>query len=273
MSSDHGGSTLSKQEKTDRIIAVVVVALFIGAALFFMAGNEDIETTQEISATVSHEEVTGDDIELPTQEEISDEMEIEGRTYKMDRESSRTIDRSYHYRAVEDSPKTSGVIDRHSDDGQVDHSLSHHDHDHSDDHHHNTEQDVENQQATPGKETTEKAAIPVRTIANVTPVVEEPVVEEVVKQPVVEIQHSDQKPTANAQPTDCVIIIGAYRQPSNVTRLKNRLERDSYDHFTVPYKDLTRVGVRVSCDAQSYGPILNTIRNSYAEDAVLLQPK
>ena len=132
---------------------------------------------------------------------------------------------------------------------------------------------MENQQATPGKETTEQAAIPVRTIANVTPVVEEPVVEEVVKQPVVEIQHSDQKPTANAQPTECVIIIGAYRNPSNVTRLRNRLESDSYNHFTVPYKGLTRVGVRVSCNAQTNRPIPRTIRSSYAKDAVLLQPK
>lgn len=272
MSSDHESSTLSKQEKTDRVIAVIVVVLFIATALFFMTGIEEPETIQEITTTATQEDVPYDNIELPEQEEANDDMEleIEGKTYKMDRETSRTIDRSYHYRAVDDSTSTYGVIEVLEEGDQTERiGTAPHDHDHHqhDDHVANNEDEI--QQASPAKELAEQVAVVETAIAN--PAEEQ--VAESVEQPVIETQKPEINSTVDAQPAECVIIIGAYKNASNVSRLRNRLESDSYDHFTVPYKDLTRVGVRVSCDAQSYSPILNTIRSSYAQDAVLLQPK
>ena len=47
---------------------------------------------------------------------------------------------------------------------------------------------------------------------------------------------------------DCVIAIGLYEEPKNVSKLSSRLESEGYDVFTKDLRRLTQVGVYISCD-------------------------
>ncbi len=67
----------------------------------------------------------------------------------------------------------------------------------------------------------------------------------------------------------CVIILGAFGRQSNVDKLMNRLRADGVDGFTVPYKSLTRVGVRVPCSESTR--MLSKVKSLYTADAVLLK--
>ena len=96
MPSGRKSSKVSNQEQTDRAIAVVVVILFLGITIFLMTGNEQSEIIEKLSTSAIQEDIADDDLYGDEPDELSDEMEIEGKTYKMERESSRTIDRSYH---------------------------------------------------------------------------------------------------------------------------------------------------------------------------------
>ncbi len=263
MPSGRKSSKVSNQEQTDRAIAVVVVILFLGITIFLMTGNEQSEIIEKLSTSAIQEDIADDDLYGDEPDELSDEMEIEGKTYKMERESSRTIDRSYHNRAADETPAEPEMTEKSDEDlGQTDESRSHQDSPQE-------SHEEEKQPATIIQEVAGKAAVPVTTIASV---IEEKVEEVVEEKPIQPKQEPEQQAT-DTQTADCVIIIGGYKNSSNVSKLRNRLERANYDHFTVPYRDLTRVGIRVPCDPESYNPVLRTIRSKYAEDAVLLQPK
>jgi len=263
MSSGRKSSKISKQEQTDRAIAVFVVLLFLGITMFFMTGRDQPEIIEQLKTTAIHEDIPDEDLYDDELDISSEEMEIEGKTYRMERESSRAIDRSYHRRASDETPPSSHIPEENrNDQGHSDHDQDFKLDDGS--------YDQQKQAATSVEETVDEVVEPVTTA---TSTVEE-VVQEVVEAPIVAKQESKQNQQATSgNPADCVIIIGGYKNPSNISKMRNRLERDNYDHFTVPFRDLTRVGVRVPCDPDSYGPELRTIRRTYAEDAVLLQPK
>ncbi len=267
MPSSCKSSNVNKQEQTDRAIAVVVVILFLGISIFLMTGNEQPEIIETLTNTPIQEDITDNDHYSDEPEERSDEMEIEGKTYKMERESSRTIDRSYHHRAADETPveskmaeKTDNDLDQTDENASPQHPLQ--------------ESNTEKQPPTAIiQEVAEKTAVPVTTIASAIEDKVEEVVEEKPIQPKQESEQQQQPQVTDTKTANCVIIIGGFRNPSNVSKLKIRLERSNYDHFTAPYKNLTRVGVRVPCDPESYNPVLSAIRRDYAEDAVLLQPK
>ncbi len=69
---------------------------------------------------------------------------------------------------------------------------------------------------------------------------------------------------------ECVIILGAFGRQSNVTRLLDRLSAEGYDSFSTPYKGLTRVGVYHNCNIESLMESLETIREKYTKDAMVL---
>lgn len=128
MPSGRKSSKVSKQEQTDRAIAVVVVILFLGITIFLMTGNEQSEIIEKLSTSAIQEDIADDDLYGDEPDELSDEMEIEGKTYKMERESSRTIDRSYHNRAADGTPAEPEMTEKSDEDlGQTDESRSHQD--------------------------------------------------------------------------------------------------------------------------------------------------
>jgi hypothetical protein len=268
MPSDHDVSKISKQEKVDRIIAVVVVILFLGATVLFLwEGDEPEQREEAVQPTTvlqEKEDTIEDQLTQQESEELIEEIQIEGTTYKVERKTSRNIDMSYHQRAADESLRTSGIIDTLELDGsELGKTIL------GDEHNSIPSDRLEEQDDTAVEELVEEVVAPVSTIANTA----SSAVQEAAKQPVVETLESIERKTVEAPPTECVIIIGAYKSASNISKLSDRLERDNYDHFTTPYKNLIRVGVRVSCDNESYEPILQSIRRSYAQDAVLLQPK
>ena len=46
----------------------------------------------------------------------------------------------------------------------------------------------------------------------------------------------------------CVIIVGAFSQPGNVTKMINRIQGSSYESVVIPGPELTKVGLRILCD-------------------------
>lgn len=46
----------------------------------------------------------------------------------------------------------------------------------------------------------------------------------------------------------CVIIVGAFSQPGNVTKMINRIHGSSYESVVIPGPELTKVGLRILCD-------------------------
>jgi hypothetical protein len=70
---------------------------------------------------------------------------------------------------------------------------------------------------------------------------------------------------------DCVIVIGAYGKQKSIDKLTKRLLEENYEIFKTPYKGLTRVGVYLPCDKRKIQQELTTLRNKYAEDAMLLR--
>ncbi|MBK8505013.1 MAG: hypothetical protein IPL46_24055 [Saprospiraceae bacterium] len=47
---------------------------------------------------------------------------------------------------------------------------------------------------------------------------------------------------------ECVIIVGAFSEQGNVSRMINRIEGSSYESVIIPGRGLTKVGLRVNCD-------------------------
>lgn len=95
---------------------------------------------------------------------------------------------------------------------------------------------------------------------------ESPSVDQTTSDPVVREEINSENETK-----ECVIIIGAYKEQKNINKLIARLEKQSYDHFEVPFKNTTRVGVKVSCDKNTLSQKLLTVRQEYADDAFVLQ--
>ena len=90
---------------------------------------------------------------------------------------------------------------------------------------------------------------------------------------VLSIPNPENIPEEKLLPTEtqsqCVIILGAFGRQSNVDKLLRQLKADDFDAFTVPYKSLTRVGVKVSCSESSR--MLRKVRTRYTSDAVVLK--
>ena len=76
MPSSRKSSKVSKQEQTDRAIAVVVVILFLGITIFLMTGNERSEIIEKLSTSAIQEDIADDDLYGDEPDELSDEMEI-----------------------------------------------------------------------------------------------------------------------------------------------------------------------------------------------------
>ncbi len=78
------------------------------------------------------------------------------------------------------------------------------------------------------------------------------------------------KPAKKSVDKSCVIIVGAFEEGNNVTALKSKLKKDNYEIFSTPYKGLTRVGVYTPCGAGSK-TLLKKIRKDYVFDAFLMK--
>ena len=70
---------------------------------------------------------------------------------------------------------------------------------------------------------------------------------------------------------DCVIAIGLYEEPKNVSKLSSRLESEGYDVFTKDLRRLTQVGVYISCDPTISKSVLSEIQEIYAKDAFIVE--
>ena len=67
----------------------------------------------------------------------------------------------------------------------------------------------------------------------------------------------------------CHISVGLYKDPSNVSQLKSRLELQGFDVYTKNIKRTTQVGVYVACDSDEAESILSEIRADFAKDAFI----
>lgn len=69
------------------------------------------------------------------------------------------------------------------------------------------------------------------------------------------------------QSTPCFIVVGAFRDPSNVTKMEDRLKSMGYTFEQIKGKTLTRVAIRTSCDPANMERILNEARSSINPEA------
>lgn len=70
---------------------------------------------------------------------------------------------------------------------------------------------------------------------------------------------------------DCIIVIGAFGNKSNIKKLIGKLDYIGYPIFKVPFKGLTRVGVYDDCD--SIHETLIKIQNTYSPDAFIMKAR
>jgi hypothetical protein len=101
---------------------------------------------------------------------------------------------------------------------------------------------------------------PADTVANVpseVPVTQEPVEQQ--QTPVIE------KPSQGTSP--CYIVVGAFTDPSNITKMVDRLSSLGYTPEQLKGGSLTRVAIRTSCDQDSLQKTLNEARTSINPEA------
>lgn len=73
--------------------------------------------------------------------------------------------------------------------------------------------------------------------------------------------------------SDCIILIGAFREPENINRLHHALKTDQEAIFQSPYRGLTRMGIYYPCEREKIQKKLDHIRSTYAKDAFILKAK
>lgn len=59
-------------------------------------------------------------------------------------------------------------------------------------------------------------------------------------EPIIDFTEEDAK--------QCIIIVGAFSQPGNVNRMRERIDGTSYEPVVIPGERLTKVGLKVNCD-------------------------
>lgn len=83
------------------------------------------------------------------------------------------------------------------------------------------------------------------------------------------IQKEKSTPSTNAN--KCIIVIGSYAVNKNSTKLKSRLKNEGYDIFETPFQGLNRIGIYTSCDSANLQRELRKMRSNYASDAVIFK--
>lgn len=72
---------------------------------------------------------------------------------------------------------------------------------------------------------------------------------------------------------DCVILIGAYTDVKNATKMRQNLEKAGFDVFVTSNKKFTNIGIYSSCESSLLNKNLKNIRTNFAKDAVILKKK
>jgi len=232
---------MKKKEKIDLTIAGIVTTLMLGFVLYYSIGHSWNNTDKAIVDTVV--------VEKPTTPILkADSVIIEDRLYT--RRQSPTNNNSTEERIKR--PHQSHQIKPHQGEPSI------------------TKDEVSTQAP---------AILPVQDQGKSTKEIEidiskEPDLDSIVTTVIDSI--SQDQPTATttierSDVKDCIIIVGAYANKSNVAKLKKSLIAEGYDAFVTPYKGITRVGVYHSCDGAQLESDLRDIRQKHARDAVVLE--
>lgn len=75
----------------------------------------------------------------------------------------------------------------------------------------------------------------------------------------------------NANGDDCALVLGAFSNSGNVTRMKSQLESEGYRVYEEKRNELTRVGILIPCEASNSG--LKEVRNKYNPEAWVFKIK
>ncbi len=235
---------MSNKEKTDRAIAIVVVLLALGFILYQVLGglstfldSEEIVEHQDLSSLVINEkeyikvEDTTFSEELGKNEVTSSDEPIQ-ELHEVSHDDDKIIGiDSSRQRNITDDQGTSDTIYSPS---QKTFSIQ-------------EEDTLLNKVET--------------TIDDEVKVVEENIEEAPVE---VEMKETDVSQY-------CIIVIGAFNESRNTSKLKERLDKDGYDIFEVPFRGLTRIGVYIPCENSTNQ--LRKVRRLYASDAFIFKEK
>lgn len=70
---------------------------------------------------------------------------------------------------------------------------------------------------------------------------------------------------------DCIIAIGLYKEPKNISKLKSSLTKSGFNVFTRQMRTVTQVGIYISCDPIISQSVLSEVQEIYAEDAFIVK--
>lgn len=70
---------------------------------------------------------------------------------------------------------------------------------------------------------------------------------------------------------DCIIAIGLYKEPKNISKLKSSLNKSGFNVFTRQMRTVTQVGIYISCDPIISQSVLSEVQEIYAEDAFIVK--
>jgi hypothetical protein len=85
-----------------------------------------------------------------------------------------------------------------------------------------------------------------------------------------DIRSSEEINTQSYQ-DDCVVVVGAFRQASNVDKMMKRLSEDGYSPWKSNHNGLVRVGAKTNCDPVNLNSLLNSCKSKYDSGSWVLE--
>jgi len=245
-----GFNSLSKKDKIDFYISIVVISLAALMILYFTIYDTNILKTTSVPMAQSEVIVTDDvqnditEVDIISSEENLEEIEaltISGDTYKSKHIPNLEFDSANVEIPV--SSESHSLEDINSDDEVVTQDI---------------QSEILDTVLTVGNDVVEQ----------VTEIITEN--SELVVQEEAEAKKTTIVNNDSSVKSPCIIIIGSYRKAKNVTKMMRKLETAGYNAFNQPYKDLTRVGMYLDCDPANIRKKMAEVRSNFASDAVLL---
>ena len=81
---------------------------------------------------------------------------------------------------------------------------------------------------------------------------------------------TEPQPSTQGNESDCFVVVGAFGDPANVTRMVERLESMGYGSEQIKGNVLTKVAIRTSCDPVQLQKTLNEARSNINPEAWIL---
>jgi hypothetical protein len=231
---------MSKKEKTDIAIGIIVVLIALAFILFYTFKGD---TSFLVKDTIEQSDLTEIEIDDKIYEKVEEELIIEKENNAVIVAENQKIDSS----RIQTIDSIEVKVD------EVKSDLN------------NVKEVIPSQKNFDFSDETENNGDEI--------INEESQIKEQVK-PVTPIEKEVQeKVRTPSSSDDCIIVIGSFAENKNSRKLKENLVSDGYRIFETPFRGLNRIGIYTSCNQSNLQSELRKVRSKYASDAVIFKNK